>query len=103
MPYAVERNMMNDARADNKRGSSPIGSARCVSAALAILFAGIGAIVTSSPCFGVTPGGHYFQYQGKPLILVSSDQHYGAAINSEFDYAAYLRYLGSRGMNVTRI
>ncbi len=51
----------------------------------------------------VAPGGHYFQYQGKPVVLLTVDHHYGAVIDTEFDYVAYLRYLGSQGMNLTRV
>lgn len=57
----------------------------------------------TSTCVGVAAGGHYFQYQGKPILLVNSDHHYGAVIDSQFDYVTYLKYLGSQGMNVTRI
>ena len=52
---------------------------------------------------GLAPGGHYFQYRGKPVVLLTIGHHYGAVIDSEFDYVAYLEYLGSQGMNVTRI
>ncbi|MCX8107340.1 MAG: DUF4038 domain-containing protein [Verrucomicrobiae bacterium] len=46
---------------------------------------------------------HYFEYDGRLLVLVSSDQHYGAVIDGEFDYAKYLTELRRHGMNVTRI
>jgi hypothetical protein len=46
---------------------------------------------------------HYFCYQGSPLVLITSDQHYGAVINADFDYVAYLDKLASKGMNFTRI
>jgi len=29
---------------------------------------------------------HYFIYQGKPAILITSAEHYGAVINIAFDY-----------------
>jgi len=35
---------------------------------------------------------HYFSYKGKPLVLVTSDHHYGAVIDRDFDYARYLDY-----------
>jgi hypothetical protein len=57
----------------------------------------------ATPCVTVHASGHYFEYQGKPLVLLSSDHHYGAVIDSEFDYVRYLKYLGSQRMNVTRI
>jgi len=46
---------------------------------------------------------HYLFYNGKPMILLTSDQHYGAVINADFDYAAFLNKLESRDLNFTRI
>lgn len=45
----------------------------------------------------------YFFYKGKPVLLLSSDHHYGAVIDSQFDYNTSLEYLGNQGMNITRI
>src|SRR4030066_1845499 len=46
---------------------------------------------------------HYFYYKGKPLVLITSDHHYGAVIDRDFDYVKYLEYLERNGMNLTRI
>jgi hypothetical protein len=46
---------------------------------------------------------HYLCYKGKPIVLLTSDQHYGAVINADFNYAVFLEKLGSRGLNFTRI
>ena len=46
---------------------------------------------------------HYFFYKGKPLVLITSDHHYGAVIDKDFDYVKYLDYLARNGMNLTRI
>lgn len=46
---------------------------------------------------------HYFSYNGKPLLLITSDHHYGAVIDMDFDFGEYLNYLGDNGMNLTRI
>lgn len=46
---------------------------------------------------------HYFFYRNKPLVLITSDQHYGAVIDQDFDYTRYLDYLAGNGMNLTRI
>lgn len=32
---------------------------------------------------------HYFQYQDKPTVLVTSGEHYGAVLNADFDYATF--------------
>jgi hypothetical protein len=33
---------------------------------------------------------HYFEFGGKPVVLVTSGEHYGAVLNRAFDYAKYL-------------
>jgi len=46
---------------------------------------------------------HYFAYKGKPQVLITTDQHYGAVINLDFDYISFLDRLHEYGMNLTRI
>lgn len=46
---------------------------------------------------------HYFVYRGKPTVLVTSAEHYGAVINGRFDYVVYLDELRRHGLNNTRI
>ena len=36
-------------------------------------------------------------------MLVSSDHHYGAVIDLDFDYVAFLDTLAAHGLNLTRI
>lgn len=45
---------------------------------------------------------HYFLFRGKPTVLVGSTEHYGAVMNSDFNYITYLDELASKGLNVTR-
>ncbi|MHC4807592.1 MAG: hypothetical protein ACYTBX_15220 [Planctomycetota bacterium] len=45
---------------------------------------------------------HYFLWRGKPTILITSGEHYGAVLNREFDYKKYLKTLASHGFNLTR-
>ena len=45
---------------------------------------------------------HYFLFRGKPTVLITSGEHYGAVLNSAFDYAAYLDELNACGLNLTR-
>src|SRR5690554_2092507 len=45
----------------------------------------------------------YFVFRGKPVILITSAEHYGAVLNLDFDYAAYLEELNTCGMNLTRV
>jgi len=46
---------------------------------------------------------HYFNFKGKTLFLITSDQHYGAVTNLDFDYTVFLDTLAKYGMNFTRI
>ncbi len=45
---------------------------------------------------------HYFLWRGKPTILVTSGEHYGAVLNRAFDYKKYLARLEKCGFNLTR-
>ena len=45
----------------------------------------------------------YFLYKGKPLVLVTSAEHYGAVLNADFDFEKYLQTMKDEGMNYTRI
>lgn len=46
---------------------------------------------------------HYFLWQGKPTLLITSAEHYGAVLNPDFDYSKYLKTLAAEGLNYTRI
>jgi hypothetical protein len=46
---------------------------------------------------------HYFVWRGRPTILITSTEHYGAVINPDFDYRKYLDTLAADGMNYTRV
>jgi len=46
---------------------------------------------------------HYFLFRGKPAVLISSGEHYGAVLNLDFDYVRYLNELQSCGLNHTRL
>jgi hypothetical protein len=45
---------------------------------------------------------HYFLWRGKPTILITSTEHYGAVLNRAFDYKRYLATLQADGLNLTR-
>lgn len=45
---------------------------------------------------------HYFIWRGEPTVLITSGEHYGAVLNSAFDYGKYLHTLESLGFNLTR-
>ena len=46
---------------------------------------------------------HYYSYRNKPTILITSAEHYGAIVNRDFNYVAYLDALAAYGLNYTRI
>ncbi len=45
---------------------------------------------------------HYFLFRGKPTILITSGEHYGAVVNLEVDYVKYLDTLAQDKLNLTR-
>jgi hypothetical protein len=70
------------------------------SVAFAILIASCN---TNSPIGRHPDNPHYFIFKGKPIVLITTDQHYGAVINLDFDYIPFLDRLQEYGMNLTRI
>jgi hypothetical protein len=46
---------------------------------------------------------HYFLFRGKPAVLVTSGEHYGAVLNRDFKYEVYLDTLARDGLNLTRL
>ncbi len=45
---------------------------------------------------------HYFIFEGKPVVLITSGEHYGAVLNRDFDYVRYLDTLHADRLNLTR-
>lgn len=45
---------------------------------------------------------HYFQWHGRPTVLITSGEHYGALMNLDFDFARYFATLATDGLNLTR-
>src|SRR5438309_6703787 len=45
----------------------------------------------------------YFLFRGKPTVLITSAEHYGAVLNGDFNYIPYLDELHVRGFNLTRV
>src|SRR6478672_4324809 len=46
---------------------------------------------------------HYFLFAGKPTVLITSGEHYGAVLNKDFDYKRYLDTLRADRLNLTRV
>ena len=45
---------------------------------------------------------HYLLWRDKPVVVITSGEHYGAVLNLDFDYARYLKTLQAEGMMLTR-
>jgi len=59
--------------------------------------------VTSSTPISLHPdNSRYFLFRGKPTVLITSGEHYGAVLNLDFDYVRYLNELQSHNLNLTR-
>jgi hypothetical protein len=43
-----------------------------------------------------------FVYKGKPIVLVTATEHYGAVLNRQFDYVPYLDELARNALNLSR-
>lgn len=46
---------------------------------------------------------HYFLWRGKPVVLITAGEHYGAMLNLDFEYVRYLDQLKANRFNLTRI
>ena len=67
------------------------------------VFAGAGQPAKSIKPIQLHPeNGHYFLWRGKPTILITSGEHYGAVLNRAFNYKTYFKTLSSHGFNLTR-
>jgi len=44
----------------------------------------------------------YFEWRGKPTVLITSADHYGTVLNADFDFVKYLATLEKDGLNLTR-
>jgi hypothetical protein len=71
-------------------------------AALLVIFTP--AMTSALPPISLHPANpHYFVWRGKPTVIITSGEHYGAVLNLDFDYAPYLKELEARKLNNTRI
>jgi hypothetical protein len=62
-----------------------------------------GAHAAEHPPLALHPeNGHYFLFRGRPTVLITSGEHYGAVLNLDFDFKKYLDTLADDGMNNTR-
>ncbi len=60
------------------------------------------ALLASEPIRLHPDNPHYYLFRGKPTILLTSAEHYGAVLNGEFNYLKYLDTLKADRLNLTR-
>jgi hypothetical protein len=61
------------------------------------------ALAFAAPPIGLHPDNpRYYEFRGKPTILLTSAEHYGAVLNGRFNYIRYLDTLQADGLNLTR-
>jgi hypothetical protein len=76
-------------------------AARILIAAAAVLSLAAGAAARPIAVHPRNP--HCFLFRGKPTVLITSGEHYGAVLNADFDFVRYLSVLHGCGFNYTRI
>jgi hypothetical protein len=70
---------------------------------LSTITSGINAGIVADKPLSLHPANpHYLLFRGKPTIIITSGEHYGAVMNLDFDYVKYLDTLRRDGMNHTR-
>jgi hypothetical protein len=69
---------------------------------LALLFAAV--VCGNAAALRLHPDNpRYFLFRERPAVLITSGEHYGAVLNLEFDFIAYLDELARHGFNHTRL
>ena len=74
-----------------------------LSFALAVLFASAQTDRADEPIQLHHDNPHYFLWRGKPMVLITAGEHYGAVMNLDFDYVRYLDELKANGFDLTRV
>jgi hypothetical protein len=74
-----------------------------IGSAILVLIAAAAPVLAGERPLALHPDNpHYFLFRGKPAVLVTSGEHYGAVLNRDFDYIPYLDELHARKFNLTR-
>ena len=69
----------------------------------ALVLAGLSDNLVGQPIVLHPENPHYLLYENKPMLLITSAEHYGAVLNTDFNYKKYLATMRAEGMNYTRI
>lgn len=77
---------------------------RRITVYLCSLLACMSASILAAPAVSLHPDNpHYFEFRGRPIVLVGSSEHYGSLIHLDFDYLRYLDETRACGLNLVRI
>jgi len=68
---------------------------------LSVLFASFTSL-TAAPIALHPDNPHYFLWRGKPTVIITSGEHYGALLNLDFDFRKYFNTLAKDKLNGTR-
>ena len=69
-----------------------------------ILFSAVALVHGASKPIALHPDNpRYFLWRGKPTVLITSGEHYGAVLNMDFDYRKYIDTLAKDKLNNTRV
>ena len=72
-------------------------------AILTLLITAPASLAAAAPPIALHPENpHYLLFRGRPTVLITSGEHYGAVLNLDFDYVPYLDELKRHGLNLTR-
>ncbi|HZZ72628.1 MAG TPA: cellulase family glycosylhydrolase [Pirellulales bacterium] len=77
-------------------------AARCALTFCALTLGEAAALRAAGPLAIDPTNPHYLTAGGRPTLLVTSGEHYGAVLNAEFDFVFYLGELHKHGLNLTR-
>jgi hypothetical protein len=67
------------------------------------LIVALGSVWAAEPIRLDLQNPHYFLFRGKPTVLITSGEHYGAVLNRAFQYPVYLNTLAKDRLNLTRL
>ncbi len=61
------------------------------------------AVAAGEPLCLAPENPHYFRFRGRPTVVITSGEHYGAVLNLDFNMLRYLDTLAAAGLNGTRL
>lgn len=74
-----------------------------VSVLSVFIFVSISQSLSAQPISICPDNPHYYFYKDKPIVLITTAEHYGGVVNKEFDYIRYFDMLQKNKLNYTRI